>query len=341
MNIAVIGATGLVGKKMIELLESSDISIDNIYFFASERSKGQAIFFRLDKIFVEELTDENLLNKKLDVAFIASGNDISEKYSPYLAQRGTYVIDKSSRFRLEKEIPLIVPEVNFSAIKDQDRIIANPNCTTIPLAMALSPIKKDFGLKKVFVATYQSISGAGKEALNDYLNQLKDVAEGKNPVSSYFSFPILGNLIPQIDSFYTSGDLTGFTKEEGKLIYELRKILKKDDFFIDTINVRVPVKIGHSEAVFVETEKECNVEDIKKSLTKMENLVLLDDFKNSLYPMPYYLEDTDATYVGRIKQNMESKNNFSFWIVSDNLRRGAAYNAFAIFKKLLINGKIS
>ncbi len=339
MNIAIIGATGLVGKKLIELLESSSINFDNIYFFASEKSKGLEILFRTEKYKVEELNDDNLLSKNLDFVFIASGNDTSEKYSPILAKRGTYVIDKSSRFRLEKNVPLIVPEVNFEDIKDEDRIIANPNCTTIPLAMALAPIDKDFGIKKVFVATYQSVSGAGKEAVNDYLNQIKDIAEGKNPISSYFKFPIAGNLIPEIDNFYSNGDLFGFTKEEGKLINELRKILKNENFFIDTINVRVPVLVGHSEAVFVETIKDCDIEFVKKSFSSMQNLVILDDFENSLYPMPYYLEDTDCAYVGRIKQNKESKNHFSFWLVSDNLRRGAAYNAFEIFKKLVEKSK--
>lgn len=341
MNIAIIGATGLVGKKMIELLEASNYKIDNIYFFASEKSKGEVIDFRINKYYIEELNEQNLLNKELDVVFIASGNDIAEKYAPKLASKGCYVIDKSSRFRLEKGVPLVVPEVNFHHIKEEDRIIANPNCTTIPLAMALYNIDKDYKIKKLFVATYQSVSGAGKDGLNDYLNQLKDVAEGKNPISSYFSFPIVGNLIPQIDSFYEEGDLFGFTKEEGKLINELRKILDRQDLFIDTINVRVPVKVGHSEAIFVETEKPCDVEGIKNSMSKMKNLVILDDFKNSLYPMPYYLEDTDAVYVGRIKQNKQSCNNFSFWLVADNLRRGAAYNAFAIFEKLISLGKIS
>ncbi|MFN3410632.1 MAG: aspartate-semialdehyde dehydrogenase [Exilispira sp.] len=335
MNIAIIGATGLVGKKMIDLLESSPYDFDNIYFFASQRSKGEIINFRLKSYEIEELNDENLFNKKLDVVFIASGNDIAEKYGLKLAENGVYVIDKSSRFRLEKDVPLVVPEINFNVIKDTDRLIANPNCTTIPLAMALYNINKDFNLKKVFVASYQSVSGAGKEAVSDYLNQLKDFADGKSPISSYFNFPIAGNVIPHIDSFYEEGDFYGYTKEEGKLINELKKILNKYDFFIDTINVRVPVKVGHSEAVFVETEKDCSIEEIKNSMSKIENLIILDDFKNNLYPMPYYLEDTDATYVGRIKQNKDSKKNFSFWLVADNLRRGAAYNAFAIFSKLI------
>lgn len=340
MNIAVIGATGLVGKKMIELLENSNFDIDEIYFFASERSKGEEIFFRVEKHIVLELKEENILDKNLDLVFIASGNDISEKYSPILSQKGTYIIDKSSRFRLDKNIPLIVPEVNFNHLKDEDRIIANPNCTTIPLAMALFPVDKDFNIKKVFVASYQSVSGAGKDGLNDYMNQINDIANGKPPIPSYFNFPIAGNLIPQIDSFYLEGDFFGYTKEEGKLIQELRKIIDRNDLFIDTINVRVPVKVGHSEVVFVETEKECSVYEIKESMAKMENLIILDDIQNNLYPMPYYLEDTDATYVGRIKQNPESKNHFSFWLVADNLRRGAASNAFNIFKKLVEKGKI-
>lgn len=341
MNIAIIGATGLVGKKMIELLESSSFKIDNIYFFASEKSKGEVVNFRLEKYQIEELNEQNLFNKNLDVVFIASGNDIAEKYALKLASKGCYVIDKSSRFRLEKDIPLVVPEVNFHHIQESDRIIANPNCTTIPLAMALYNVDKDYKIKKLFVATYQSVSGAGKDGLNDYLNQIKDIAEGKNPISSSFNFPIVGNLIPHIDSFYEDGDLYGFTKEEGKLIDELRKIIEREDLFIDTINVRVPVKIGHSEAVFVETEKSVDIDGIKNSMKKMKNLVILDDFKNCLYPMPYYLEDTDAVYVGRIKQNKKSQNNFSFWLVADNLRRGAAYNAYAIFEKLVELGKIS
>lgn len=340
MKIAIIGATGLVGKKMAELLESSNIEIENIYFFASEKSKGEPIYFRLEKYYVEELNDENILTKQLDVVFIASGNDISEKYAPILAKKGIYVIDKSSRFRMDENVPLVVPEVNFNDIKEEDRIIANPNCTTIPLAMALSNIDKEFILNKVFVASYQSVSGAGKDAVKDYENQIKDLAEGKVPVSSYFNFPIAGNLIPQIDSFYTNGSLEGFTKEEGKLINELRKILNNKEFYIDTINVRVPIKTGHSEAVFVETKKEISIEEIKNSMSKMENLVILDDYKNSLYPMPFYLEDTDATYVGRIKQNPENKKNFSFWIVADNLRRGAAYNAFKILLKLIEEKRI-
>jgi aspartate-semialdehyde dehydrogenase len=341
MNIGIIGATGLVGKKMIELLESSNIEIENIYFFASEKSKGEEILFRTEKFYVDKLTEETILSTNLNVVFIASGNDISEKYSPILAEKGVYVIDKSSRFRMEKNIPLIVPEVNFNCLKEDDRIIANPNCTTIPLAMALANIDKDFHINKVFVASYQSVSGAGKDAVNDYNNQIKDLSEGKTPISTFFKFPIVGNLIPQIDDFYNSGDLYGYTKEEGKLINELKKILNRQDLYIDTINVRVPVKVGHSEAVFVETDKQCSVDDIKKSMLKMENLVILDDFENSLYPMPYYLEDTDATYIGRIKQNPANKKSFSFWLVADNLRRGAAFNAYKIFEKLIEQGKIS
>ncbi|MEJ5272538.1 MAG: aspartate-semialdehyde dehydrogenase [Spirochaetota bacterium] len=340
MNIGIIGATGLVGKKMIELLQSSNIKIDNIYFFASQKSKGEEIYFRTEKYYVEQLTDDSILGKNLSVVFIASGNDISEKYSPLLAKKGVYVIDKSSRFRMDENVPLVVPEINFDSIKEEDRIIANPNCTTIPLAMSLFNVDREFHIKKVYVATYQAVSGAGKDALIDYENQLKDAAENKALVSSFFNFPIVGNLIPQIDSFYETEDYYGFTKEEGKLVNETRKILNRKDLFIDTINVRVPVKVGHSAAVFVEVEKECNVGDIKKSMSKMENLVILDDFKNNLYPMPYYLEDTDATYVGRIKQNKEDKRSFSFWLVADNLRRGAAFNAFKIFEKLIEKGKL-
>lgn len=340
MNIGVIGATGLTGKKLVEILEPEDIDIENLYLFASSRSAGEKIYFRGEEFAIEELTEESLLSKAIDVVFIASGNDIAKKYAPLLSEKGCYVLDKSSAFRLEDNVPLIVPEINFDILKREDRIIANPNCTTIPIAIAISALLKEFDVKKIFAATYQSVSGAGKEALADYDSEINDIASGKNPISSYFDFPIVGNLIPQIDDFYYEGDFSNFTREEVKLVLELKKILKNKDIFIDTINIRVPVRICHSSAVFVETEQKCEIEKIVDCFKSSSDITILDDPVNKLYPMPYYLENTDGTYIGRIKQAPGSDRNFSFWVVADNLRRGASYNAMVILKKLIKRGWI-
>lgn len=338
MNLAILGSTGLVGQKMLEVIEEfSDIKIENLYLFASSKSTDIYFYFNGKKIYVEELTENNLFSKKIDAVLIATGNQLSKKYSPMLVKRGIFVIDNSSAFRLEDNVPLIIPEINLDVINNS-KLIANPNCSTIQLVMAIYPIYKNIGIKSIFCATYQSVGGAGKKAVKDYEDQIKQLSENKELIANYFNFPIVGNLIPHIDIFFDNGKYKGFTKEEVKIVEETKKILDDKEIFINNIAVRVPVKVGHSEAIFFETKNETSVEEIEGLLTNFKGLKVLNDTKNALYPMPYYLEDTNEVYVGRIKGHPESKKHFSMWCVADNLRKGAATNAIQIlsyiYKKL-------
>lgn len=332
MNLAILGATGVVGQKMMEVLEQfQEIKIENLYLFASSASEGKELYFNGKKLYVETLNDENLFSKKLDAVLIASGNSISEQYSPKLAEKGIFVIDNSSRFRLTEGVPLVIPEINIESIKN-NKLIANPNCSTIQLVISIYPIYKKFGIESIFCATYQSVAGAGKKALEDYDEQVKQKANNKELIANYFNFPILGNIIPQIDVYFEEGYYSEFTKEEVKIIEETKKILNDNDIFVNSIAARVPVRICHSEAVFFKTKTETNVKEIEEVLSNFKGIKVLNDTKNALYPMPYYLEDTDEVYVGRIKGHPGSKKQFSLWNVADNLRKGAATNAIQILE---------
>jgi len=328
VNIGIIGATGLVGEKVIRVLEERNFPVKKLYLYSSEKSKGIRVKFHSDEIEVNVLNKESFTN--LDIAFFALEENLAKEWIP-IAQKECVVIDKSSAYRLDKSVPLVVPEVNAEKIKEHKNLIANPNCTTIPLVVVLAPLQKAFGLKRVIVSSYQSVSGAGRDALNEFIYETEFLACGeeiKKDPDSVFSAPIAGNIIPQIGSF----DKQGYTSEEKKVIEETRKILELPDLLISATCVRVPVKIGHSEAVNIQFEKSIKVDDVIKILESAPGIKVYGDDK---YPMPIDAEEKDEVFVGRIRKDTAFENGVALWIVTDNLRKGAATNAVQIAEEIL------
>jgi aspartate-semialdehyde dehydrogenase len=327
MNVGIVGATGLVGEKVIQILQERNFPIKKLYLFSSEKSAGTKILFRDEEIEVASLSKESF--KNLDVAFFALEENLAEHWIP-IARKECIVIDKSSAFRLAQDVPLVVPEVNGEKIKEHKNLIANPNCTTIPLVVVLAPLHKEFGLRRVIVSSYQSVSGAGRNALNELIYETEVLAYGEKihkDADSVFSAPIAGNIIPQIGRF----DKQGYTSEEKKVIEETRKILNLPDLAISATCVRVPVKVGHSESVNIELDKEVSVDKIIKTLKSAEGVKLMDSDK---YPMPIDAEDNDDVLVGRIRKDSAFENGIALWLVTDNLRKGAATNAVQIAEKI-------
>jgi len=334
INIGIIGATGLVGEKVIRILEERKFPVKKLSLFSSEKSKGTKIKFHSDEIEVDQLSKDSF--KNLDIALFALEESLAKEWIP-LAKKECIVIDKSSAFRLDKDVPLVVPEVNPEKVKEHKNLIANPNCTTIPLVMVLAPLHKAFGLKRVIVSSYQSVSGAGRAALNELLYETEVLAYGdeiKKDQDSVFSAPIAGNIIPQIGSF----DKHGYASEERKVIEETRKILELPELFISATCVRVPVKIGHSEAVNIEFEKEVDFDKIIKTLKTAKGIKIINgcDPDTPVFPMPIDVVEKDDVYVGRIRKDTAFANGIALWFVADNLRKGAATNAVQIAEGILI-----
>lgn len=317
LNIAVIGATGLVGKKIIQVLQERKIKA-NFYFFASESGKNIQIDNKTYKVL--DLNSVNLEKLKLDYAFFAVEAEISKIFAPKFAKSGAVVIDNSNAFRRQKDVPLVVPQVNPDALNISDKLIANPNCSTIQLVTVLKPLDQKFRIKRVVVSTYQAVSGAGQNAISDLLNSTQ----------TKFDYPIQNNLIPQIDVFLPNG----YTKEEDKLIFESKKILGLPRLSITATAIRVPVLNSHSESVNIEFEKAATVKEVFKVLKLAKNVVVQDDIENKKYPMPLFANEKDEVFVGRIRKDNSRKNCINLWIVADNLRRGAASNAVDIFEKM-------
>jgi aspartate-semialdehyde dehydrogenase len=324
-NIAIIGASGMVGRKMIEVLFQTNISVKNLYLFASKNSAGKTVSHKGKRYKILELTKENILSRKIDFALNATDASIAKIFVPIFAENGTIVIDNSSCFRMEKDVPLIVPEVNWSAVKKHKNIIANPNCSTIQAVVALGPLHQNFRIKRAIISTYQAVSGAGKNGVIDFKNGIKGI------LPKHFPYPIFNNAIPHIDEFKEDG----YTKEEHKMINETRKILNDESIKITATAVRIPVLNSHSESINLEFEKPCNVEDVKRILGNSKGVVLLDDFKSNCYPMPLYSNGLDEVFVGRIRKDYSAENCINLWVVADNIRKGAASNAVQILKKLI------
>ncbi len=328
LSLGIVGATGLVGEKLIRVLEQRNFPIKTLSLFSSEKSKGIKIGFRCEEIEVQPLSKDGF--KNLDLVFFALEESLAKEWIP-IARKECLVIDKSSAFRLDDDVPLIVPEVNSEKIKDHKNLIANPNCTTIPLVIVLAPLHKAFGLKRVIVSTYQSVSGAGKDALNEFLYETEVLAVGEcitKDADSIFSAPIVSNVIPHIGTF----DKQGYSAEEKKVIQETRKILELPDLAISATCVRVPVKIGHSESVNIELEEEVEPDKVIKILKSTPGIKVFEDDK---YPMPIDVEDKDEVYVGRIRKDTAFENGIALWLTCDNLRKGAATNAVQIAEELL------
>ena len=319
-NIAVVGATGLVGSEITRILEERNFPIENIYFLASKKSAGKTIKFQSKDYIIEELKKESF-DKDIDIALFAAGGSISKKYGNLAAERGIKVIDNSSEFRMDKDVPLVVPEVNSEIIKKTTRIIANPNCTTIQAVVALKPLNDKFKIKRIVYSTYQAVSGSG-------LGGLKALETGE--IKTY-PHDIRNNALPQVDSFSDNG----YTKEEIKMIDETRKIFNDENLKITATCVRIPVKCGHSLSINVEFENPFEMEDLLGALENGEGIVVEDNGKENIYPMPINVEGKDSVYVGRIRRDFSADNAINLWVVADNIRKGAALNAVQIAEKLI------
>lgn len=337
LTVALVGATGAVGSKIMEKLIERKFPIQHIKFLASARSAGKTIEFNGQTYTIEEATPESF--EGVNVAFFSAGGSVSEKLAPEAAKRGAIVIDNTSHFRMDPEVPLVVPEVNRHVLKNIPKgIIANPNCSTIQMVAALQPIREKFGLTKVIVSTYQAVSGSGIAAIDELREQSAQWEAGKNveanvlPVKSDAKhYPIARNVIPQIDKFTDNG----FTYEEMKMINETKKIMEAPQMSVAATCVRVPVVSGHSESVYIELQQEATVQDIFATLKDAPGIVLQDDITQQVYPMPLFAENEEPTYVGRIRQDLDNKKGVHLWIVADNLLKGAALNSIQIAEAML------
>jgi aspartate-semialdehyde dehydrogenase len=344
MKIAVVGATGLVGSKMLQVLDEQKVQIDELIVAASERSVGKEIVFQGKTHKVVSVDDA--IATRPDIAIFSAGASASKQYAPRFAAQGTYVVDNSSAWRMEKDVPLVVPEINADTITKDTHIIANPNCSTIQMVMALAPIHKAYGIKRLVISTYQSVTGSGikgayqlsreEDARQSAYSSMPGAGAGAFPAGVY-QFPpayphqIYYNVIPQAGDFVDNG----YTTEEEKLVNETRKILRDDQIAITATATRVPVTGGHSEAVNVETERPFEIDEVRKLLEAMPGVIVKDDPSNSIYPMPLYAFDKDEVFVGRIRRDYSIANGLNLWVVSDNIRKGAATNAVQIAKYLI------
>ncbi|MBG9455230.1 aspartate-semialdehyde dehydrogenase [Lysinibacillus sphaericus] len=336
LTVAVVGATGAVGTKMMEQLIKRNFPIGDIKFLASARSAGKSIDFNGKTYTIEEATPEAF--EGVNVALFSAGGSVSAVLAPEAAKRGAVVIDNTSHFRMDPDVPLVVPEVNRGDLAKHKGIIANPNCSTIQMMAALEPIRQAFGLTKIIVSTYQAVSGAGVSAIQELKAQSANWDAGKDVEANILPsgsdkrhYPIARNVIPQIDKFTDNG----FTYEEMKMINETKKIMHAPELKVAATCVRVPVVSGHSESVYLEVEKEATVQGIFEVLRNAPGVVLQDDIATQTYPMPIYAEGEDATFVGRIRQDLDNKKGFHIWIVSDNLLKGAALNSIQIAEAML------
>lgn len=333
MKIAIVGASGAVGQEFLSILENHPMPIEELLLFGSKRSAGTTYRFRGKDIVVRELQHNDDF-KDVDVALCSAGGSTSIEFADTITKHGAFMIDNSSAFRMEEDVPLVVPEVNGEdAFNAPRHIIANPNCTTIQMVVALNVIEKLSHIERVHVATYQSASGAGATAMQEFKEQQRAVVEEREPKVEKFAYQLACNLIPHIDVF-TEND---YTKEEMKMYHETRKIMHSD-IRVSATCVRVPVMRAHSEAIWVETEEELSVERVREAFAKAEGIVLMDEPAKKHYPMPLYAESKDPVYVGRIRKDLTTERGLSFWCVADQIRKGAALNAIQILE-LLVAGK--
>lgn len=324
-NIAVVGATGMVGRTFLKVLEEKKLPVENYYLLASARSAGKTIDFMGKEYVIEELTEEFFKTHKVDIALFSAGGSTSEKFAPIVAESGCVVVDNSSAWRMDPEVPLVVPEVNPQDIAWNKGIIANPNCSTIQAMVALRPLQLKYGIKRIIYSTYQAVSGAGMGGYSDLENGIRGEAPKK------FNHPIFNNCLPQIDVFLPNG----YTKEEMKMVNETRKILGDDSLKITATTVRVPVFNSHSESINVELEKPFELDELKKVLAEAPGLVVEDDIDNCIYPMAINATGKNETFVGRIRRDESVENGVNLWVVADNIRKGAATNAVQIAEKLI------
>ena len=337
-TIAVAGATGAVGTKIVELLEGANLPITKVKALASKRSVGKKIPFKNTEIIVEELTADAFLG--VDIAIFSAGGSLSEKFAPEAVKHGAVVIDNTSHFRMDENVPLVVPEVNPESLREHQGIIANPNCSTIQMMVALEPIRQAFGLEKIIVSTYQAVSGSGARGIAELENQVKEYIDG-TPLKELTAeilpaggdkkhYPIAFNALPQIDVFGEDG----YTLEEWKMMNETKKIMSDDSIKVAATCVRIPVVSGHSESIYIEVGKETSVKELQELLAQAPGVVLQDDPSQQLYPQAINSIDDKATFVGRIRRDLDNPKGFHLWVVSDNLLKGAAWNSIQIAEKM-------
>jgi len=323
-RLAIIGATGLVGRTVLKVLEERNLPIFEYVLFASSRSAGSVIHFLNKDFVVQELT-ENSFDEHFDFAIFSAGSETSKKYAPLAASKGCIIVDNSSAFRMDKDVPLIVPEVNSEEIEKHHGIIANPNCSTIQAMLPLKVLDNNYGIKRIVYSTYQAVSGAGQKGISDLENNRKGFSSKK------FPHPIENNCLPHIDVFLKNG----YSKEEVKMIDETRKILNKPYLKITATAVRVPVFNCHSESVNVELENDFDIEDIRTQFQNFSNIIVLDEPENAIYPLATIANNHDEVFVGRIRRDDSVPFGINLWIVADNIRKGAATNAIQIIEKLM------
>ena len=335
MKVAIVGTSGAVGQEFLRVLAERNFPMDELVLFGSARSSGTTYQFKGKTLTVKELQHNDDF-KGIDIALVSAGAGISKDFAGTITKFGTIMIDNSSAFRMEEDIPLVVPEVNAADAKNMPRrIIANPNCTTIQMVVALKPIEEISHIRRVRISTYQSASGAGASGMDELKAQTIQVANSEEPTVKKFAFQIVQNLIPHIDVFLDND----YTKEEMKMFHETRKIMHSD-ILVSATAVRVPVMRAHSEAIWVETEDEISVEQARAAFQKAEGVIVIDNPAEKQYPMPLYLAGRDEVFVGRIRKDLTTPNGLTFWTVSDQIKKGAALNAVQIAEYLVKEGVV-
>ena len=329
MKVAVVGVTGLVGSKMLQVLAERNFPVSELIPVASESSVGKDILFNNKTWKVVSM--QTAIDAAPAVAIFSAGGSVSKQYAPLFAAKGTYVVDNSSAWRMEKDIPLVIPEVNAHVLQADSHIIANPNCSTIQMLVALKPLHDRYRIKRIVVSTYQSVTGTGQKAVE----QMNAEREGR-PVSPVYPHPIDRNILPHIDVFLDNG----YTKEEMKMILETRKIMEAPDMAVTATTVRVPTTGGHSESINVEFEEDFDLAEVRSLLSHAPGVVVQDDIQQNIYPMPIWSHDKDDVFVGRLRRDESCANTLNMWVVSDNLRKGAATNAVQIAEMLVQKGFI-
>ncbi len=329
--LAVVGATGVVGREMVEILEKRKFPVSECRLFASERSAGETLSFSGSDLTVKLLTRDSF--KGVDIALFSAGEKVSKEFAPIAAAAGAIAIDNSAEWRMEPDVPLVVPEVNPEALLWHRGIIANPNCSTIQMVVALKPLHDAARIHRIIVSSYQSVSGTGKEAMEELMDQTKALLSFKEIRTNVFPFQIAFNLLPQIGSFNEDG----YSSEEMKLLNETRKILNEKELRVSATTVRVPVFRSHAESVLIETERHLSPNEARTILSNAPGIKVCDDPKQNVYPMPADVAGTDDVFIGRIRRDLTTENGLQLWIVADNLRKGAALNAVQIAERLITN----
>lgn len=335
MKVAIVGASGAVGQEFLRVLDQQNFPIDELLLFGSSRSAGRKYTFRGKEITVKELQHNDDF-KDVDIAFTSAGAGTSKEFAETITKHGAIMIDNSSAFRMDNDVPLVVPEVNGDdAFNTPRNIIANPNCTTIQMVVALKPLNDISPIKRVHVATYQAASGAGAAAMDELVNQYAQITRGEEPKVEKFTYQLAYNVIPHVDVFLDNG----YTKEEMKMYHETKKIMHAEGLDVSATCVRVPVMRAHSEAIWVETEQPISVEQAREAFANAQGLIVVDQPADKKYPMPLFIANEDPVYVGRIRKDITNECGLSFWVVGDQIKKGAALNAVQIAQYLVNNGK--